>query len=281
MPNRIAANIYSKCFARNESSLSIPTQIFRPAPVCTVTVNATQITDVDTNDPPDQMAANFVFSFTVAAAPPVVANNVVINELDSDTPGTDAAEFVELYDGGVGNTSLTGLVVVFFNGANDLSYRAMDLDGLTTNAAGYFTLGNAAVPGVDVVFPGNTLQNGADAVALYAADATNFPNNTPITLANLRDAVVYGTGQVDDPGLLVLLNAGQPQVNESAAGDSTIASIGRCPNGNGGARNTCGYSARTPTPDAANNCPAAAVVVPIYHDSGQRICFAVCQSRGD
>ncbi len=236
--------------------------------VCTVTVNATQITDVDTNDPPDQMAANFVFSFTVAAAPPVVANNVVINELDSDTPGTDAAEFVELYDGGVGNTSLTGLVVVFFNGANDLSYRSMDLDGFTTNASGYFTLGNAAVPGVDLVFPGNTLQNGADAVALYAANATDFPTNTPVTLVNLRDAVVYGTGQADDPGLLPLLNPSQPQVNESAAGDSTTASIGRCPNGSGGARNTCGYSARTPTPDAANNCPAAPVVAAIYQIQG-------------
>ncbi|MCO6511569.1 MAG: hypothetical protein J5I65_12325, partial [Aridibacter famidurans] len=43
--------------------------------------------------------------------------NIVINEIDSDTPGTDAAEFVELYDGGTGNTALDGLVVVFFNGS--------------------------------------------------------------------------------------------------------------------------------------------------------------------
>src|SRR5262245_32143728 len=78
------------------------------------------------------------------------AQTILINELDSDTPGTDAAEFVELYDGGVGNTSLTGLVVVFFNGsaANDASYAAFDLDGFSTNASGYFVLGNAAVPGV-------------------------------------------------------------------------------------------------------------------------------------
>jgi predicted extracellular nuclease len=236
--------------------------------ICTVTVNATQITDQDVNDPPDQMAANFVFSFTVAAGPPVVANNVVINEIDSDTPGTDALEFVELYDGGVGNTSLTGLVVVFYNGSNDLSYRAMDLDGHTTNAQGYFTLGNAAVAGVDIVFPGNTLQNGADAVALFAADATNFPNNTPVTTTNLRDAVVYGNGQVDDLGLLPLLNAGQPQVDESSAGNSTIVSIGRCPNGDGGPRNTCFYTTQTPTPDAANTCPAAAVPVAIHDIQG-------------
>ena len=93
---------------------------------------------------------------------------------DADQVGTDAAEFVELYDGGVGNTPLDGLVVVFYNGANDLSYAAFDLDGYTTNAQGYFTLGNAAVPGVDLVFANDTLQNGADAVALYAGDATNL-----------------------------------------------------------------------------------------------------------
>ena len=235
--------------------------------VCTVTVDATQITDQDVNDPPDQMAANFVFSFTVAAGPPVVANNIIINEIDSDTPGTDALEFVELYDGGVGNTSLSGLVVVFYNGANDLSYRAMDLDGFSTNAQGYFTLGNAAVPGVDLVFPGNTLQNGVDAVALFAADATNFPANTPVTTVNLRDAVVYGSG-ISDPGLLPLLNSGQPQVDENATSSSATVSIGRCPNGDGGFRNTCFYTTQTPTPDAVNICPVAAGVLAIHDVQG-------------
>ena len=236
--------------------------------VCTVTVNATQITDADINDPPNQMAANFVFSFTTAAAPPVVAENVVINELDSDTPGTDAAEFVELYDGGVGNTSLTGLIVVFFNGATDTSYRTIDLTGQSTNAAGYFTIGNAAVAGVDLTFPNNTLQNGEDAVALYAASAASFPNGTAVTTANLRDAVVYDTADADDPGLLVLLNAGQPQVDESSGTAPDADSIGRCPNGDGGARNTNTYVARPPTPDGANNCPAPPVVAKIHEVQG-------------
>ncbi|HEX3183517.1 MAG TPA: Ig-like domain-containing protein, partial [Pyrinomonadaceae bacterium] len=236
--------------------------------VCTVTVNATQVTDQDVSDPPDNMLANFVFSFTTAAPPPPVANNIIINELDSDTPGTDAAEFVELYDGGVGNTSLTGLIVVFYNGATDTSYRTIDLTGQSTNAQGYFTIGNAAVPGVDLTFPGNTLQNGEDAVALYAATAASFPNGTAVTTANLRDAVVYDTADPDDPGLLVLLNAGQPQVDESSGTAPDVDSIGRCPNGDGGARNTTTYVARTPTPDGANNCPPPAVVAAIHEIQG-------------
>ena len=261
-----------KTFTQSSSPSNVytldPTVDLAFSTTCTVTVVATQITDQDVSDPPDQMAANFVFSFTTAAEPPVVANNVIINELDSDTPSTDTLEFVELYDGGAGNTSLTGLVVVFFNGSNDLSYRAIDLDGHSTNAAGYFTIGNAAVSGVDLTFPNDTLQNGADAVALYAGDAVNFPTNTPVTTLNLRDAVVYDTADADDAGLLVLLNAGQPQVDESGAGDSTTASIGRCPNGDGGARNTTTYVARTATPDGANNCPPPPVVAAIHEIQG-------------
>ena len=157
------------------------------------------------------MAADVTFSFTTAAPPPPAAANVIINEIDSDTPGTDAAEFVELYDGGVGNTPLDGLVLVFFNGNGGASYAAFDLDGFTTDANGYFTIGNPAVPGVDLVFnPGaaGLLQNGADAVALFAGNASDFPNGTAITTTNLQDAIVYDTDDADEPGLLVLLNAG-------------------------------------------------------------------------
>ena len=225
---------------------------------CTVGVTANQISDADGSDPPDQMDANFTFSFDTEAEvvePPPVATNVIINELDSDTPGADVAEFVELYDGGAGLTHLDGLTLVFYNGSNDLSYAAFDLDGFTTDASGYFTLGNAAVPGVGLVFAGNLLQNGQDAVALYVGNAADFPANTPVTLANLQDAVVYDTDDADDPGLLALLNAGQPQVNENDGLNGTGESIGRCPDGSGGARNTTTYEAVTPSPDGANVCP--------------------------
>ena len=69
----------------------------------------------------------------------------MINEVDADTPGSDTAEFVELYDGGAGNTPLDGLVVVFFDGATtgsgNQSYAAFDLDGYSTDANGYFVWG--------------------------------------------------------------------------------------------------------------------------------------------
>jgi len=224
---------------------------------CNVTVAAAGITDTDVSDPPDSMAADVSFSFTTANPAPPGAVGVIINEIDADTPGSDNAEFVELYDGGVGHTSLAGLVVVFYNGGDHKSYAAFDLDGFATNASGYFTLGNPTVPGVDLVFdPGanGLLQNGADAVALYAGHASDFPNGTPVTLANLQDAVVYDTDDPDDAVLLTLLNDEQPQVNENGGGSGATQSSQRCPNGSGGARNTSSYSQAAPTPGAANSC---------------------------
>jgi DNA/RNA endonuclease G (NUC1) len=224
---------------------------------CTVTVAAGQINDADTDDPPDLMVSDFTFSFTTANPLPPVATNVIINEVDADTPGVDSAEFVELTDGGIGNTPLDGLVVVFYNGSNDQSYAAFDLDGFHTNANGYFTLGNPGVAGVDLVFsPGASglLQNGADAVALFAGNATDFPNGTAVTTTNLVDAVVYDTDDADDPGLLALLNPGQPQVNENGGGSGDTQSSQRCPDASGGPRNTSTYSQGTPTPGAANSC---------------------------
>ncbi len=46
---------------------------------CTVTVVATQVTDNDANDPPDNMVANFVFTFTVDSPPSVTATTPADN----------------------------------------------------------------------------------------------------------------------------------------------------------------------------------------------------------
>jgi uncharacterized repeat protein (TIGR01451 family) len=185
--------------------------------------------------------------------------DVVINELDADQTSTDSAEFIELYDGGQGNTLLDGLVVVLFNGNGDVSYNAFDLDGYTTDGDGYFVIcGNAAnVPNCDLdVSPDtNLIQNGADAAALYTGDASDFPNSTAVTNTNLVDAIVYDTDDPDDSGLLdILLNPGQPQVNERGGGSGTTHSNQRCPNGSGGQRNTDTYIQIEPTSGAANDC---------------------------
>ena len=171
--------------------------------------------------------------------------NLVINEIDADQTSTDSVEFIELYDGGIGNTSLDGLTLVLYNGNNDESYNAIDLDGFSTNLDGFFLLGNPSVANADLVFNNNTLQNGADAVALYQTDATDFPNGTTVTTNNLIDAIVYDTNDADDAGLLVL-TPDEPQFNEDENGNKDTESLQRIPNGTGT------FIAQAPTPGIEN-----------------------------
>ena len=198
------------------------------------------------------LSVSFVLVVSLSLGHSAFAQSVLINEVDADQVSTDSAEFVELFDGGTGNTDLSGQVLVLFNGSSDSSYLAVDLDGFSTNGTGYFVIcGNAATVAncdLDVTPNTNLIQNGADAVALYAANGSDFPNGTPITTTNLNDAIVYDTNDGDDTGLLVLLNAGQPQVNEGGGGNSTADSNQRCSNGSGGARNTSTYQQSAPTP---------------------------------
>ncbi len=183
----------------------------------------------------------------------------IINEVDSDQNSSDTAEFIEIYDGGTGNLSLTGTVMVLFNGTGDVVYRAYDLDGYGTDAGGYFVIGSVASAEYYVA-PGTSgwLQNGPDAVALYTGNAADFPNGTTVTatnLSNLIDALVYNNDGTTDAELQVLLNAGQPQVNENGRSAGTTHSNQRCPNGSGGARNTATYYQNAPTAHTVNLCP--------------------------
>ena len=158
---------------------------------------------------------------------------LIINEIDPDNVGADTIEFVELLSSGTSGMSMYGYVVVFFNGNNDTSYAAFDLDGHQTGPAGFFLLANAPViasGGIDIVFPNNTLQNGPDAVALYSANAADFPNGTAVTSTNLIDAIVYGgSGAGSAAGLLAVFGAFQSTVPQ----DTSVihASIGRVPDG--------------------------------------------------
>ncbi len=185
---------------------------------------------------------------------------IIINEIDVHTKGANTLEFIELYDGGAGNSSLDGYILVLYNGKNNLSYASYDLNGFSTNTTGYFVIGKKDVPNLSTLqFQSISIQNGADAIALYKDDAKNFPKGSVISTNNLIDAIVYDTGQQDDEDLLVLLNTNQPQVNEN----KDYHSLQRIPNGEGGLRNTTSYEARDPSPGTANGIAIPAITLSV------------------
>jgi hypothetical protein len=117
-------------------------------------------------------------------------------------------------------------------------------DGYTLGPTGYFLLGNAGVtPILDINFPDITLQNGADAVALYAANGSDFPSGTGLTTTNLVDAIVYGNNNPVDNALLTGLGQ-STQYNEASppTNNADIVSISRVTDVTGN------FALATPTP---------------------------------
>ncbi|PKP18940.1 MAG: hypothetical protein CVU05_12480 [Bacteroidetes bacterium HGW-Bacteroidetes-21] len=177
---------------------------------------------------------------------------LVINEVDADQAGSDVREFIELYDGGTGNYSLDGYCIVLYNGNTDVVYNAWGLSGHSTNANGYFVMGTTAVASATLNFPGNTIQNGEDAIALYEGSVASFPAGTAIHKNGLIDAVIYDNGQADNPALLYLVEPGEPQIDENEYGMGTVYSFQRIPNGSGGMQHSFTFAVAPPTPGSEN-----------------------------
>ena len=173
-------------------------------------------------------------------------SQVVINEIDPDTPSTDTKEFVELHST-IANFSLNGYVLVFYNGSNSLSVYSIDLDGYSTDINGNILIGNAQVfPSPAIIFPDSKLENGPDGVALYLANGSDFPLNTPATSTNLVDAIINLSNDPDPTALMTALGE-TVSYNEAINGttNAPLQSIQRKSDGT--------YEVKAPTPKANND----------------------------
>jgi len=176
---------------------------------------------------------------------------LVINELDCDTPGVDNEEFLELLSD-TPNFPLDGYVVVFFNGSEsggNSSYFTADLDGFVTDVNGLLLIGsNSVSPTPQFLIPENTIQNGADAVAIYEGSDFNFPDETLATIDNLVDVLIYDTSDADDVDMLDIFRADPnfsdiQQINEGSSNNTN--SIQRNNDGT--------YTSTEPTPRELND----------------------------
>ena len=195
------------------------------------------------------MRKNYFLTLLLTFISYVSFGQLVINEIDADQTGTDTSEFIELK--WTPNTSLDGYVVVLFNGSDDRSYSAYDLDGKSTDANGFFILATTSLATASDVDMGadNAIQNGADAIAIYQANDTDFPNDTDITTTNLIDVVIYGTSDSNDTGLLTGFGE-TVQYDENLNGNKDTESIQRHSDGT--------FQVLAPTFRAENNTSSAA-----------------------
>ena len=147
-------------------------------------------------------------------------STLFINEVDYDMVGADADEYIEIYDGGAGNTALDGHVLVLYNGNGGSVYRTISLDGESTDANGFAVIGT----------PSNGIQNGApDGLALFTAPDPSAFNGTDISSipagAVIVDSLVYERG---NNGILDPLGYTGPDLSDS---NSEVISLSRIPDG--------------------------------------------------
>ncbi len=149
--------------------------------------------------PADAIAASFPYMDTQTASAAVVtatlgtststanvtvandAGHLVINEVDYDQPGTDSAEYVEIYNPSASARSLMGISLLLVNGANNTVYTTVDLSSAVSLAGhGYLVIAGAAVSVEDggahfaptPAWTSNAVQNGSpDGMALVDTNA--------------------------------------------------------------------------------------------------------------
>lgn len=168
----------------------------------------------------------------------------VINEIDYAQPGTDAAEFLELYNAGTASVDLDPYTVELVNGSDSAVYGTIDLPAAILAPGEYFVVcGDARnVVGCDLDVEPNTnlLQNGApDAIGLVLEgvliDALSYEGSVP--------GYTEGTGTT----------AADPNAEH--------VSLSRFPDGTDTGNNAADFSLRCGSPGAPNaensaNCPS-------------------------
>ena len=223
-----------------------PDSDFVLAEVCTVDVFAAQVTDVDGDDPPDTMADDYLFFFDTN---PAAVATLVINEVDYDQPGTDAAEFVEIMNAGTDPVELSGYSLRFINGnaGGSAVYDTIALPVVSLAAGDFFVVcadpSNTPHCDLDDGPDTNFIQNGdPDAVALLQG-------------ANLVDTLSYG-GNTAAP---YTEGSGAGLDDPSGAGTDYLG-LSRLPDGSDSNVNNVDFSLRCITPgkpnaSASTDCP--------------------------
>lgn len=197
----------------------------------------------------------FIFTlFTILFLGLTSFAQIVINELDCDTPGTDDKEFVELLSE-TPNFPLDGYVLVFFNGSTSGAYKSyytIDLDGYVTDINGLLLIGsNTVSPVPQLLIPVSVIQNGVDAVALYQADDLDFEEPTVAYVdETLIDVIIYRTTQNDGQGFVEIFSEFNPDIAIiTEGGSNNTNSIQRFVDEFG----TVTYTSTVPTPRQLND----------------------------
>jgi uncharacterized protein len=176
-----------------------PTVNFSPGESCTVTIHASQVTDSDGIDPPDNMAGDYSFSFSTAAA------TVTVTPIHDVQGAGDTSPLVGL------NVTIEGVVVGDYQLSSQFSgfyvqEEDSDVDANPATSEGVFVFGGGtAVSTGDVVrvtgkvseFNGLTeIAPSASGVTVRSTGSTVTPASVGLPVADVGDLERYEGMQV-------------------------------------------------------------------------------------
>jgi uncharacterized protein len=210
------------------------------------------------------LAAGALMALPAAAS--AASTTLVINEVDYDQVGVDAAEFLEIRNSSASAIGLGAYSLQLVNGANSgaAQYQNYALPAIDLESGGHYVVcaNVATVPNCDLDVTPNTdlIQNGApDAAAIRIGttivDSVSYEGETP----------GYTEGATGAPGETPPA-AGSPEPGEG---------ISRCQDGSDTDRNSVDFLVRAITPGAANSCPPPTPPFGICGDGEETLIHAI------
>lgn len=186
-----------------------PDTDFTAGESCTATIVAAQVTDQDANDPPDAMAADYVWSFQVASATPALSiNDVTLAEGDS---GTTNFVFTVSLSAPAGAGGVTFDIATADGTAQDDNPAAEDNDYVGQSLTGQTIPAGSSTYAFTVAVNGDTAPE---------ANETFFVNVTNITGATAADAQGLGTINNDDVAITPIHDIQGPGTSSPIVGSS-------------------------------------------------------------
>lgn len=186
---------------------------------------------------------------TINQAVAIPMRDLVINELDYNQPGTDTAEFIEIYNADTVAANLKDYAIQLVNGADGATYQSILLPDLALSAGSYFVVcanaANVLNCDLDVTPDTDLVQNGApDAVALVLGnqivDTVSYDGDAPAPYTEGS-----GVGLVDPGGV----------------GDNYLG-LSRAPNGLDTQQNNSDFGVYCITPGLANGTAVSPCTAP-------------------
>ena len=237
--------------AGGPSVYTLTTTPFLAGDHCTIAILASAVTDTDTNDPPDTMAANFSASFDIVGATPT---GVVISEVyggGGNSGATIKNDFIELYNSTAGSVNLTGWSVQYASSAGT-TWQVTALTGSIAPGKNYLVQEAPGAGGtVDLPVP--------DATGTIAMSATSGK----VALVSTTSAL---TGSCPTANVVDFVGFGIANCFEGAGAAPQLSNSTSAQRIGGGAtdtnRNNLDFVTGAPDPRAAEKAPAVRSTTP-------------------